>query len=186
MLMPMLSPDSFTAFVRLAIWTSADQPVSALPLDPIDGEVALNVAAFARMATPLLPESLLQFIAGPMGFEPTASSVTSWRSNQLELRPQRRDSFSLRALPVELPHSMAARTGLEPATSVLTGHLRVAVTTSKIQTDPTHLNASYWISVSACETRTRSQRLSTARSSIERYALSVLNTALEDRLELPT
>ena len=85
---------------------------------------------------------------------------------------------------------MAARTGLEPATSVLTGHLRVAVTTSKIQTDPTHLNASYWISVSACETRTRSQRLSTARSSIERYALSVLNfilnTALEDRLELPT
>ena len=69
-----LSPDSFTAFVRLTIRTSADQPVSALPLDPIDGEVALNVAAFARMATPLLPESLLQFIAGPMGFEPTAPS----------------------------------------------------------------------------------------------------------------
>lgn len=63
MLMPMLSPDSFTAFVRLAIRTSADQPVSDLPLDPIDGEVALNVAAFARMATPLLPESLIQFIA---------------------------------------------------------------------------------------------------------------------------
>ena len=94
MLMPMLSPDSITAFVRLAIRTSADQPVSALPLDPIDGEVTLNVAAFARMATPILLESLLQIIAGPMGFEPTASSVTSWRSDQLELRPQKRDSFS--------------------------------------------------------------------------------------------
>lgn len=50
--------------------TSADQPVSALPLDPIDGEVALNVAAFARIATPILPESLLQIIAMPAGFEP--------------------------------------------------------------------------------------------------------------------
>ena len=68
--MPMLSPDSFTAFVRLAIRTSADQPVSALPLDPIDGEVALNVAAFARIATPLLLEPLIQIIAMPAGFEP--------------------------------------------------------------------------------------------------------------------
>lgn len=74
MLMPMLSPDSFTAFVRLAIRTSADQPVSALPLDPIDGEVALNVAAFARMATPLLPESLLQFIAVSTGHDPVSSA----------------------------------------------------------------------------------------------------------------
>lgn len=62
-------PDSFTAFVRLAIRTSADQPVSALPLDPIDGEVTLNVAAFARIATLLLPESLLQFIAMQARFE---------------------------------------------------------------------------------------------------------------------
>ena len=72
--MPMLSPDSFTAFVRLTIRTSADQPVSALPLDPIDGEVALNVAAFARMATPLLPESLLQFIAVSTGHDPVSSA----------------------------------------------------------------------------------------------------------------
>lgn len=86
--MPMLSPDSFTAFVRLAIRTSADQPVSALPLDPIDGEVALNVAAFARMATPLLPESLLQFIAGPAGLEPAISGVTSRRSSQLNYGPR--------------------------------------------------------------------------------------------------
>lgn len=49
--------------------TSADQPVSDLPLDPIDGEVSLNVAAFARIATPLLPESLLQIIAMPARFE---------------------------------------------------------------------------------------------------------------------
>ena len=70
MLMPMLSPDSFTAFVCLAIQTSADQPVSALPLDPIDGEVALNVAAFSRIATPLLPESLIQIIAEPAGIGP--------------------------------------------------------------------------------------------------------------------
>ena len=72
--MPMLSPDSITAFVRLAIRTSADQPVSALPLDPIDGEVALNVAAFARIATPLLLESLLQFIAVSTGHDPVSSA----------------------------------------------------------------------------------------------------------------
>lgn len=52
--------------------TSADQPVSALPLDPIDGEVALNVAAFARIATPLLLESLLQFIAVSTGHDPVS------------------------------------------------------------------------------------------------------------------
>lgn len=83
--------------------TSADQPVSALPLDPIDGEVALNVAAFARIATPILPESLLQIIAGPMRFEPTASSVTSWRSKPVgTTAPKTRWLFALRALPIEL------------------------------------------------------------------------------------
>lgn len=88
MLMPMLSPDSFTAFVYVLSsanhpvsdsaqccrqkLTSADQPVSALPLDPIDGEVTLNVAAFARIATPLLLESLLQFIAVSTGHDPVS------------------------------------------------------------------------------------------------------------------
>lgn len=74
--MPMLSPDSFTAFVFVLNiadkLTSADQPVSALPLDPIDGEVTLNVAAFARSATPLLLESLLQFIAVSTGHDPVS------------------------------------------------------------------------------------------------------------------
>lgn len=184
--MPMLSPDSITTFVRLAIRTSADQPVSALPLDPIDGEVALNVAAFARIATPLLPESLLQIIAGPMGFEPTASSVTSWRSDQLELRPRDEIVFLLRALPVELPHSMAAWTGLEPATSVLTGHLRVAVTTSKIK-KLTLLTSTRLIGFQLAHAR-----LELAASGFRPPVLPLndmryqLNTALEDRLELPT
>lgn len=52
--------------------TSADQPKSALQLDPIDGEVTLNVAAFARIATPLLLESLLQFIAVSTGHDPVS------------------------------------------------------------------------------------------------------------------
>lgn len=70
----MLSPDSITAFVVIKL-TSADQPVSALPLDPIDGEVALNIAAFARIATPLLLESLLQFIAVSTGHDPVSLGV---------------------------------------------------------------------------------------------------------------
>jgi hypothetical protein len=69
--MPMLSPDSITAFVVIKL-TSADQPKSALPLDPTDGEVALNIAAFARIATPLLLESLLQFIAVSTGHDPVS------------------------------------------------------------------------------------------------------------------
>lgn len=82
---------------------------------------------------------------------------------------------------------MAARTGLEPATSVLSGQLRVAVTTSKIK-KLTLLTSTRLIGFQLAHERLElaAVRLSAARSSIERYALSVLNTALEDRLELPT
>ena len=69
LLVPLLSHVSFAAFIRLVIRTSAAQPVSALQLVPISGEVTLNVAIFSRIATPLLPESLLQFIAMLARFE---------------------------------------------------------------------------------------------------------------------
>ena len=82
---------------------------------------------------------------------------------------------------------MAARTGLEPATTFLSGHLRVAVTTSKIK-KLTLLTSTRLIGFQLAHARLElaASAFLGARSSIERYALSVLNTALEDRLELPT
>ena len=96
MLMPMLSPDSFTAFVFVLNiadkLTSADQPLNALPLDPIDGEVTLNVAAFSRSATPLIAS--------------LSPSIL------------RRDSSFYALCRLSYFTDMSVKTGFEPVTSV--------------------------------------------------------------------
>ena len=58
-----------------------------------------------------------------MGFEPTASSVTSWRSDQLELRSRNEMGFLLFVLyQLSYRSGYPDQMGFEPITPVISGH----------------------------------------------------------------